>query len=68
MKSPIITDQLKNDLVQNVFKDSVWGSYQYMTVKKLSDSQLSAHAYVKSISPGEVSDLQWVKDPGAEER
>lgn len=68
MESTIITEQLKNDLVQNVLKDSLWGSYQYLNIEKQSDLQLSAHAYVKSFIPGEVSGLQWVKDPAAEER
>lgn len=64
----MVTEQLKNDLIQNVYKDSTWGSYQYLHVEKQSDSQLSAYAYAKTLIPGDILSLDWVKDPSAEEK
>lgn len=59
------SEQLKKDLVHNVLKSNVWGSYRHILLEQLSDSghlQVE-HAYINTLVRGDLSSLKWIEGP-----
>lgn len=58
-------DQLKKDLIQNVYKNGQWGSFRHLKL----DSSTSMptlpveHAYVNALTKGDLASLKWIEGP-----
>ncbi|XP_066156912.1 fatty acid synthase [Euwallacea fornicatus] len=57
--------QLKLDLVQNVLKNSVWGTYRHLQLEQSSDSGALQveHAYINTLTRGDLASLRWIEGP-----
>ncbi|XP_070581121.1 fatty acid synthase-like [Ptychodera flava] len=55
---------LQQDLAMNVFRDDQWGSFRHQAVPR-SDamSLLTSHAYVNTLTRGDLSSLKWITSP-----
>lgn len=58
-------EQLKKDLVHNVLKNNVWGSFRHILLEQLRDSgKLQVeHAYINTLVRGDLSSLKWIEGP-----
>lgn len=58
-------EQLKKDLVHNVLKNNVWGSFRHILLEQLNDSgKLQVeHAYINTLVRGDLSSLKWIEGP-----
>lgn len=65
LESPKYINQLKKDLVHNVLKNNVWGSFRHIPLEQLSDSgKLQVeHAYINTLVRGDLSSLKWIEGP-----
>ncbi|KAM3964045.1 LOW QUALITY PROTEIN: fatty acid synthase-like [Aphomia sociella] len=54
-------DQLDKDLAINVYQDGQWGSYRHLFIEV--PVVKADHAYVNTISNGDLSSLKWVEGP-----
>lgn len=65
LSSPKYAKQLQKDLVHNVLKGSVWGSFRHIQLEQLSDSgKLQVeHAYINTLVRGDLSSLKWIEGP-----
>lgn len=59
------TKQLTKDLVHNVLKRNVWGSFRHLILDHDTDSgKLQVeHAYVNALTRGDLSSLRWIEGP-----
>lgn len=57
--------QLKKDLVHNVLKNGVWGSYKHILLDRVSDSGTLQveHAYINTLTRGDLASLRWIEGP-----
>ncbi|KAJ8972225.1 hypothetical protein NQ314_000286 [Rhamnusium bicolor] len=57
--------QLKKDLVHNVLKKKVWGSYRHILLDQFNDSgKLQVeHAYINTLTRGDLASLRWIEGP-----
>lgn len=57
--------QLKKDLVHNVLKTNVWGSYRHIQLEYYNDSGklLVEHAYINTLTRGDLASLRWIEGP-----
>ncbi|CAG7816008.1 unnamed protein product, partial [Allacma fusca] len=53
------SDVLKKDLVFNVYKNEVWGSYVNMTIDNLEIPRISEHVYANIQTVGDLTSLYW---------
>ncbi|XP_053606924.1 fatty acid synthase-like [Plodia interpunctella] len=57
-------DQLARDLVTNVLRAGVWGSYRHLLLDDSAEAQLQVeHAYVNTLARGDLSSLRWIESP-----
>lgn len=63
--SPFYSNQLKKDLVHNVLKGAIWGTYRHLHLETHSDSSLLTveHAYINTLVRGDLSSLKWIEGP-----
>ncbi|RZC35992.1 fatty acid synthase [Asbolus verrucosus] len=64
--SPIAYEkQLKKDLIHNVLRKNVWGSYKHILLDHDNDSgKLQVeHAYINTLTRGDLSSLRWIEGP-----
>ncbi|XP_018336014.1 fatty acid synthase [Agrilus planipennis] len=63
--SPIYAQQLTRDLVHNVLKRGVWGSYRHILLDQVNDSgKLQVeHAYINTLTRGDLASLKWIEGP-----
>lgn len=63
--SPQYAAQLKKDLVMNVLKGGVWGSYRHLRLTDPSDntSLQVEHAYINALTRGDLASLRWIEGP-----
>ncbi|XP_063931279.1 fatty acid synthase [Zophobas morio] len=59
------SQQLRKDLVHNVLKKKVWGSFRHILLDHDSDSgKLQVeHAYINTLIRGDLSSLRWIEGP-----
>nr|CAD7589404.1 unnamed protein product [Timema genevievae] len=57
--------QLKKDLVMNVYRNGVWGSYRHIRLDDHHDSALLQveHAYINAMTRGDLASLRWIEGP-----
>nr|CAD7446740.1 unnamed protein product [Timema bartmani] len=66
--------QLKKDLVMNVYRNGVWGSYRHIRLDSHHDSALLQnelkrlmfqveHAYINAMTRGDLASLRWIEGP-----
>ncbi|KAJ8935858.1 hypothetical protein NQ314_012613 [Rhamnusium bicolor] len=57
--------QLKKDLVHNILKKKVWGSYRHILLDQFNDSgKLQVeHAYINTLTRGDLASLRWIEGP-----
>lgn len=55
--------QLQKDLVHNVLKKGVWGSYRHLTLDHVNESQnlQVTHAYINTLTRGDLASLRWIE-------
>ncbi|VVC42234.1 Acyl transferase/acyl hydrolase/lysophospholipase,Ketoacyl-synthetase, C- [Cinara cedri] len=55
---------LETDLLFNVERDGVWGSYRHLPINiKTCSNVLTAHAKVSVLAKGDLTTLQWIESP-----
>lgn len=55
-------DQLKRDLVFNVYKDGAWGTFRHLQLNCTSSAQVE-HAYINALTKGDLSSFAWIESP-----
>uniref|UniRef100_A0A1B6DTB3 Fatty acid synthase n=1 Tax=Clastoptera arizonana TaxID=38151 RepID=A0A1B6DTB3_9HEMI len=65
MTSPLFANQLKNDLVMNVYRGGNWGSFRHLPLDNQTDeSALQVeHAYINTLTRGDLASLRWIEGP-----
>ena len=63
--SPLFASQLEKDLVHNVLKGDVWGSYRHLPLESVSDTTVLQveHAVINTLVRGDLSTLKWIEGP-----
>lgn len=56
-------EQLKKDLLMNVYKNGVVGSYRHLKLEcSQNDTTLKVeHAFINSLTRGDLSSLKWIE-------
>jgi len=54
---------LQKDLVMNVFRDGVWGSFRHIPMSSTGSDVETEHAYVNVLTRGDLSSLKWIESP-----
>lgn len=60
------SDQLQKDLVYNVFKNNVWGSYHHVSLENFDYNKqfkMVESAFVNTLYPDTMSSLSWIEGP-----
>lgn len=63
--NPLFVEQLRKDLIQNVYKNGNWGSFRHLKL----DGNTSVptlpveHAYVNALTKGDLASLKWIEGP-----
>jgi fatty acid synthase len=61
--------QLQKDLIQNVFKNGIWGSFRHLRLDGTSVPTLPVeHAYVNALTKGDLASLKWIEGPLSHDR
>uniref|UniRef100_A0A6P7G8W5 Fatty acid synthase n=1 Tax=Diabrotica virgifera virgifera TaxID=50390 RepID=A0A6P7G8W5_DIAVI len=57
--------QLRKDLVHNVLRKKVWGSFRHLVLEHFEDSgKLQVeHAYINTVTRGDLASLRWIEGP-----
>ncbi|CAO1363317.1 unnamed protein product [Diamesa hyperborea] len=65
LTSPAFAEQLKKDLISNVMKNGVWGTFRHLRLDSLSavPSLPVEHAYVNALTKGDLASLKWIEGP-----
>ncbi|XP_017773704.1 PREDICTED: fatty acid synthase [Nicrophorus vespilloides] len=65
LNSNYYVSQLKRDLIQNVLKDGVWGTYRHILLDQaVENSKLQVeHAYINALTRGDLASLKWIEGP-----
>lgn len=63
--SKFFVDQLKKDLLTNVYKQGTWGSFRHLKLEFEADTPTLQveHAYVNALTKGDLSSLHWIEGP-----
>ncbi|CAH2981095.1 unnamed protein product [Chilo suppressalis] len=62
--APAYRDQVRRDLVCNVLRAGVWGSYRHLPLADSADALLQVeHAYVNTLTRGDLASLRWIESP-----
>lgn len=62
LDDPLYKTQLKKDLVLNVYKNKVWGSYRHLLLESSSSVEVY-HSTVNTTIRGDLSSLKWLAGP-----
>lgn len=65
LTAPFFADQLKKDLVMNVYRGGAWGCYRHLKLDNHSDatSLQVEHAYINALTRGDLASLHWIEGP-----
>ncbi|KAL1517282.1 hypothetical protein ABEB36_001067 [Hypothenemus hampei] len=57
--------QLSLDLVHNVLRCNVWGTYRHLLLEQTADSGALQveHAYINTLTRGDLASLRWIEGP-----
>jgi fatty acid synthase len=61
-------DQLKKDLIQNVYKSGQWGTFRHLKLDSTLPTLPVEHAYVNALTKGDLASLKWIESPLVLER
>nr|UEN71130.1 fatty acid synthase 2 [Glyphodes pyloalis] len=60
--APAYRAQVQKDVVCNVLRSGVWGSYRHLPLADITEAQLQVeHAYVNTLTRGDLSSLRWIE-------
>lgn len=61
----LYADQLKTDLLTNVYRTGAWGSFRHLRLECQSDvaTLQVEHAYVNALTKGDLASLNWIEGP-----
>lgn len=62
LENPFYTDQLGLDLVTNVLRNNVWGTYRHLLLKPVEPAPVY-HIWVNQKTRGDLSSLKWFEGP-----
>ncbi len=62
ISNPFYKSQLAKDLPINVYKNGSWGIYASVELENLKNRN-TAHAFVKTLTKGNLRTLRWVEGP-----
>uniref|UniRef100_G1RUY3 Fatty acid synthase n=1 Tax=Nomascus leucogenys TaxID=61853 RepID=G1RUY3_NOMLE len=51
---------LQGDLVMNVYRDGAWGAFRHFLLEEDKPEELTAHAFVTTLTRGDLSSIRWV--------
>ncbi|GFS06965.1 fatty acid synthase-like, partial [Elysia marginata] len=56
---------MEKDLVVNVYRDGVWGTYRHLAItdEQRQNRHLTEYAFADTLTPGDLSTLNWVSSP-----
>ncbi|XP_048759235.2 fatty acid synthase-like [Ostrea edulis] len=57
----VFTNLQEKNLVMNIFRDGIWGSYRHLPIEE--EKKSGTHAYVNILTRGDLSSLHWVESP-----
>ena len=65
MAMPSVTPEhiLKMDLVMNIFRNGVWGSFRHTPISTTATTVETQHAYVNVLTKGDLASLKWIESP-----
>ncbi|XP_063240366.1 fatty acid synthase isoform X2 [Bacillus rossius redtenbacheri] len=65
LDNAVYSGQLKKDLVMNVYQGAAWGSYRHIRMDNNHDSAMLQveHAYVNTLTRGDLASLRWIEGP-----
>ncbi|XP_037959865.1 fatty acid synthase [Teleopsis dalmanni] len=63
LTSKFYVKQLEKDLISNVLKSGVWGTYRHLRLEKDLATLQVEHAYVNALVKGDLSSLKWIEGP-----
>uniref|UniRef100_A0A1A9Z5Z9 Fatty acid synthase n=1 Tax=Glossina pallidipes TaxID=7398 RepID=A0A1A9Z5Z9_GLOPL len=55
--------QLAKDLISNVLKNGLWGTYRHMKLETNAATLQVEHAYVNALVKGDLASLKWIESP-----
>jgi fatty acid synthase len=63
--SNLYANQLRKDLISNVYKNGAWGSYRHLKLDNLSNAPTLQveHAYINALTKGDLASLKWIEGP-----
>jgi fatty acid synthase len=65
LAASFFADQMKKDLVMNVYGGGAWGCYRHLKLDNHSDSTALQveHAYINALTRGDLASLHWIEGP-----
>jgi fatty acid synthase, animal type len=68
--SKTFDEQLKKDLIQNVYKNGQWGSFRHLKLDGTTSVPTLPveHAYVNALTKGDLASLKWIEGPLSHDR
>ncbi|XP_055919370.1 fatty acid synthase [Eupeodes corollae] len=65
LTSQFYIEQLRKDLVANVYKNGSWGTYRHFIIDNQNDIATLPveHAYVNALVKGDLASLKWIEGP-----
>ncbi|CAL1283309.1 unnamed protein product [Larinioides sclopetarius] len=63
VENPFYAPLFPKDLVMNVWRDGVWGSFRHTQIRNVKCPRFVDHSYVKCLSYGNLSSFQWTESP-----
>lgn len=69
-ESSVFAEQLKKDLIQNVYKNGIWGTFRHLRLETGSSLPTLPveHAYVNALTKGDLASLKWIESPLSHDR
>lgn len=56
-------DHFKKGLVVNILRDNEWGSYRYLNICEGERLLNVEHAFINTLTRGDLSSLKWIEGP-----
>ncbi|KAL3270572.1 hypothetical protein HHI36_021109 [Cryptolaemus montrouzieri] len=60
LKLPFYDDQLKKNMVVNIYKHGEWGTYRHLLLKEMEEVE-SEHFFINPTTRGDLSSLKWIE-------
>ena len=67
---PMFAEQLKKDIIQNVYKNGTWGTFRHLRLDNTTGVPTLPveHAYVNALTKGDLASLKWIEGPLCHDR